>query len=135
MTTRAQFQARAGEMLADAQVLMEAGRAANAYYLAGYAVEMALKAVIAREFRGEDLPDRRFVTDAHTHDLNALLRLAELQTILRSSGVPLQRSWATVEGWSERSRYTSASLAEASNLLAAVGDPDAGVLLWLTTLW
>lgn len=135
MTTRAQFQVRGSQMLADAQTLLDAGRAANAYYLAGYAVEMALKAVIARRFTAEDLPDRRFVSEVHTHDVSILLKLAQMQNALNAGGLPLQRSWATVSGWSERSRYEFASQAEAVELLAAIADPVDGVFPWLTTFW
>jgi HEPN domain-containing protein len=46
----------------DALLLLQHGRHSNAYYLSGYAVEIALKAIIATEFRHDTFPDRDFVT-------------------------------------------------------------------------
>jgi len=56
----------------------------GAYYLAGYAVECALKAAISKLNNLHDFPDRKFVTECHTHDLAALMRLAQLEPALRS---------------------------------------------------
>ena len=48
--------------LEDAKLLLSAGRPANAYYLAGYAVELMLKAVVSSRFRTDTLPDRGLST-------------------------------------------------------------------------
>jgi HEPN domain-containing protein len=42
--------------LEDAKLLLSAGRADNAYYLAGYAVELMLKAILSGRFR--EIPSR-----------------------------------------------------------------------------
>jgi hypothetical protein len=47
---RAELQQLAEARLADAQVLLEAGRLDGAYYLLGYVVECALKSCIAKQF-------------------------------------------------------------------------------------
>jgi HEPN domain-containing protein len=47
--------------LADAKLLLSAGRGANAYYLAGYAVELMLKAILSGRFRENTLPDRTLI--------------------------------------------------------------------------
>jgi len=44
--------------VADAAYLLRGNRYAAAYYLAGYAIECALKACIARQFRGSNIPDK-----------------------------------------------------------------------------
>ena len=44
----------------------------GAYYLAGYAIECALKACIAKATRRYDFPDRKKVDASHTHDLREL---------------------------------------------------------------
>ncbi|MGD0298300.1 MAG: HEPN domain-containing protein [Bryobacteraceae bacterium] len=46
--------------LADAQVLLEQKRWPGAYYLAGYSVECALKACIAKLTKVHDFPDTDF---------------------------------------------------------------------------
>jgi HEPN domain-containing protein len=45
--------------LKEAKALLKVGMADGAYYLAGYAVECALKACIAKETRRYDFPDKR----------------------------------------------------------------------------
>jgi len=45
----------------------------GAYYLAGYAVECALKACIAKKTQRHEFPDKRRVDASHTHNLIQLL--------------------------------------------------------------
>jgi HEPN domain-containing protein len=51
MTTHAELKKLARIRLADANALYEARRYAGAYYMAGYAIECAIKAILAKEFR------------------------------------------------------------------------------------
>ena len=61
----------------EARVLLNKGCCyAGAYYLAGYSVECALKACVAKQIRKHDFPDRKLIQDSYTHDLNKLLGLA-----------------------------------------------------------
>jgi HEPN domain-containing protein len=53
---RRDFQKLALIRIADAQVLFQNGRYDAAYYLAGYAVECALKACIAKQTMRHDFP-------------------------------------------------------------------------------
>src|ERR1700760_4461378 len=76
---RTTFQQLAESRLAEARLLFAGGFPSGAYYLAGYAIECALKAVIAEDFRASEIPELKYVRDVHTHDLSALLRLAELE--------------------------------------------------------
>ncbi len=65
--------------LGDAQALLELKRWPGAYYLAGYSVECALKACIAKLTKVHDFPDRDFARDIYTHRLAVLVGLAELE--------------------------------------------------------
>jgi HEPN domain-containing protein len=65
---RATFQQLAEERLAEARALLETGHPSGAYYLAGYAIECALKARIAADFRADEIPDLRRVRDIYVHD-------------------------------------------------------------------
>jgi len=65
--------------LLEARALLKAGLPDGAYYLAGYAVECALKACIAKETKRYEFPEKRRVNASHTHDLADLLKVAELQ--------------------------------------------------------
>jgi HEPN domain-containing protein len=65
--------------LREARVLLNNRYYEGAYYLLGYAVECAFKSCIARQTRRHDFPDKNFVNDIYTHDLNKLLRLSGLE--------------------------------------------------------
>jgi HEPN domain-containing protein len=119
--------------LADAIYLQAAGRSANAYYLAGYAVELMLKAVISTRFKAETLPDRKLVDQLHSHRLADLARVAGLseEIKLRSETDPIFKAvWETTVGWSEGARYTDRG-SEAEQLIRAIADPVRGILGWI----
>ena len=78
--TRHDFQELAEIRLRDARTLLRAKCYDGAYYLAGYAVECALKACVARRIKRYEFPDRDFVRKAYTHDLTDLARLAGIET-------------------------------------------------------
>ena len=77
---RADLQALADVRIEEAKALFGANPPLpdGAYSLAGYAVECALKAVIAGLNNQHDWPEKRFVNDCHTHDILDLVRLARL---------------------------------------------------------
>src|SRR3954470_23776101 len=96
---RATFQQLAELRLAEAKLLLENGLPSGAYYLAGYAVECALKSIIAAGFRANEIPDKSLVNSVYTHNLKDLLNLAELKGALDeaiSQNPDLRESWATV---------------------------------------
>ena len=74
---RLEFQDLAVERLGDAEALLSAGRYAGAYYLAGYAVECALKACIARKTKQDDFPPKE-AKDYWVHRIPDLLGFAGL---------------------------------------------------------
>jgi HEPN domain-containing protein len=57
---RSELQTRAQAKLDDAILLLQHGRYTNAYYIAGYAVELGLKACIAAQIDAETIPDKAF---------------------------------------------------------------------------
>lgn len=74
--------------LEEAACLLAAGHFSGAYYLGGYAVELALKACIAATFQSNAIPDRKRVERTFTDDLSQLVGLAELQAdLLKKSRV------------------------------------------------
>lgn len=127
------------ERVADAAALLEAGRFQAAYYLCGYAVEFALKACIARQFREFDFPDRKVVNDSYVHDLNKLLNVSRMAQLYRdevNQNDTFAENWVIVQDWSEASRY-DAEITEtaAKALFLATTDPIDGVLTWLKKYW
>jgi HEPN domain-containing protein len=131
------LQAIALAKLEDAQLLLDAGRYSNAYYLAGYAVEVGLKAAIAKQFLAGVIPDRAFVNNVHTHDLSKLLGLAGLSEALAIAQKAPQfaANWLVTSQWSEASRYEMIDVFRARELVAAVGDEGTGVFQWLKPHW
>jgi HEPN domain-containing protein len=59
--------------LAGARLLHANKRYANVNYLAAYAVELMLNAVLPARFQADTIPSRDFVKDIYTHDFNKLL--------------------------------------------------------------
>jgi HEPN domain-containing protein len=129
--TRTQFQELAQVRIDDAKVLMAAGRFDGAYYLAGYAVECALKACIAQQFKTDEIPNKGAVDKIYVHNLDTLLALSKLD-----KPKELNINWAIVSGWSEHSRYDGGkSKKEVQDLLEAITNPTEGVLEWIRKFW
>src|SRR5258708_26287810 len=79
---RAVLQAIAQAKLDDALLLFQHRRFSNAYYLAGYAVEIGLKACIAKQISAETIPDKAFINDIFKHGLRELIGVAGLSAEL-----------------------------------------------------
>jgi len=135
---RTQLQQLARERLLEAKALLAAKRWSGAYYLAGYAVECALKACIAKRVQAEDFPDRKLAQDAWTHNIENLVIVAGLKDA-RNADVQanpiFSSNWATVAGWTESSRYEFKSKGEAQALYDAITDAKHGVLQWVKLHW
>jgi len=133
---RRDFQSLAETRLSDAQALLASGRFDGAYYLAGYAVECALKACIAKNTQRHDFPDRTTVNGSYTHNLNGLLNIAQLDSSLRTDlDAILRVNWATAANWKEDSRYARTTQKEAEDLFSAIADRRHGVMSWLRRRW
>jgi len=135
---RADLQALATTRLEDARTLLRNERFAGAYYLAGYAVECALKSCIAKRTREHDFPDKSTVAQSWTHDLEKLVKTAQMELALQQridSDRVFARCWNEVKEWSEESRYDSIAPLKAQALLRAIEEPGHGVLSWLRECW
>jgi HEPN domain-containing protein len=135
---RAELQRLAKERISDAKVLLGARHWSAAYYLAGYVVECALKACIAKLMKPEEFPDKIFAEKCWTHNLPQLLGLAGLKADLDTAtqaDPDLADNWDTVKEWTESSRYARTTKAKAENLYEANTDRKHGVLSWLKRRW
>lgn len=122
----------------EAQILFRARQYSGSYYLAGYALECALKACIARQFRRYEFPDRKVVNDSYTHDLGKLLGVAHLEEArLERAGEDevFRKNWDVVSLWSEASRYGTTDRAHCATFLSAIMEESHGVLPWVEGLW
>ena len=66
--------------LSDSVFLLGNNRASNAYYLGGYAIELALKACIAKQMQAGVIPDKQLILDTYTHNYIKLIGVAGLTT-------------------------------------------------------
>jgi AbiV family abortive infection protein len=82
---RNDLQANAQAKLDDAIILLQNGRYSNAYYLAGYAVEIGLKACIAARITAETIPDKEFIKGILNHQFTRLVGLAGLSRLQKNS--------------------------------------------------
>jgi len=76
---RADFQKLSRLRIKEAKALLDGGLYSGAYYLAGYAVECALKACIAKLTKEHDFPDREVVNKSWSHRLSQLVEVAGLE--------------------------------------------------------
>jgi hypothetical protein len=139
LVNRQDFQDLALIRLAESEVLLGGGKNEGAFYLAGYAVECALKACIAKETKEFDFPpDRKTIEQYYSHNLEGLVKAAGLETQLRDDSQQdpdLASNWDKVRVWSEQSRYQRRTQQEAQELIEAIAEPIHGVLEWLKLRW
>ena len=136
--TKPDLEALAETRLQDALLLFQAGRSSSAYYLAGYAVELALKACVAKAFQPNAIPDKAFVNEIYTHSLEKLLSTAGLSPLFSvdSKADPeLAAAWGIASKWTESSRYLLWDTISAGSLIGAIGDPNHGVFQWVKKHW
>jgi HEPN domain-containing protein len=135
---RADLQKLSNARIREAKILFNAGEYSGAYYLAGYAVECALKACIAKAVKRYDFPDKSLAQDSYVHDLGKLLKLAdpnsELVTATQVNPL-LNASWNLVKSWTEQSRYTIKAKNEAEAVIDAITRKRDGVLPWIKRRW
>jgi hypothetical protein len=135
---RTDFQQLADVRIDEAKKLLDAGGFDGAYYLAGYAVECALKACVAKLTNQHDYPDKRFASDCYTHDIEVLVKLAGLKPTRDAdagANALLGTNWLIVKDWSESSRYQRNTHPQAQELYNAITDNTNGVLPWIKAHW
>jgi HEPN domain-containing protein len=121
----------------EATALFKLGEYSGAYYLAGYAIECALKACFAKAVRRHDFPDKSRSRKVFIHNLPELLDLAELKKDLKvamQADPILEAAWNVVCDWTEESRYAVWTRADAQKVLGAVKGRG-GVLPWIKRRW
>ena len=123
----------------EARTLLRSGQYSGAYYLLGYSVECALKSCLSKQLRKNDLPDKKFINDAYTHNLEQLLGLSGLRPEFeeaRRQDAGLELNWAIVKDWSESSRYDpSITELQARDFFSACTGRRSGVLRWIRERW
>lgn len=98
---RYDFQKLATVRAREAKLLLNKKFYNGAYYLAGYAIECALKACIAKDTkRFEFPPNRKIIEKVYTHDLKELLAAAGLKALFDNelkTNQELEKYWSSVK--------------------------------------
>lgn len=137
---RADLQQLAEDRILDAQALLASSRWSGAYYLAGYAVECGLKSCVLAYIiqSGVIFADKKFAERCWTHDVDELVKLAELEPVRRleiAASPQFGENWLVATAWTETSRYQQKSQLEAEDLVNAVSHNTQGVLQWIRKYW
>jgi HEPN domain-containing protein len=134
---RIQLQQLAEERIRDAEALLNAAQWSGAYYLAGYSVECALKACIAKLTNQHDFPNKDLAVRSHTHKIQDLVKLAGLdaQHTAKVTNPRFAANWLLVQAWDEKARYGQWSEAEARAIVTAITDLASGVMPWIRANW
>jgi len=121
----------------ESRILLAKGKQQGAYYLAGYAVECALKACIAKKTRRYEFPPKKsYVEKIYQHNLDGLVNAAGLDAELKneiSANLAFAANWTTVKDWTAETRYRTSGL-NGKDMYNAVVGAD-GVLPWIKLRW
>lgn len=132
--------------LQEAHALLAMGHPDGAYYLGGYALELALKAIICKNwdvgdlFADSNVHPKESIRVLKVHDLSRLLLfsgLIEKHKIEKRSNIIFSTYWNYVEKWHESARYDQGkySTHEVQIFLNSIDDPSNGILTWLKKHW
>lgn len=135
---RTDLQAIAQSKIDDAELLLEHHRYSNSYYLAGFAVEIAIKACIAKQIAAETIPDKNYIQAIHVHNIAELVGLAGLKPELQNKQTAdpeFHTYWGIATKWKTDSRYQAIDPTSCQLLIQAVVEPEHGVLPWIKTYW
>ena len=125
--------------LKESAKLLECGFFCGAYYLAGYSVECAIKACIAKQTRQCEFPNKDLANKAWVHDLEQLIGLAGIAAELRTemkSNKALELNWTIVKDWNESFRYElGISSSQARDYYSACSARKNGILPWVKKRW
>jgi hypothetical protein len=92
--------------LIDAAILLKEGRFDTAYYLCGYAIELALKRRICLTLDWDGFPKKDFpdLGSFKTHKLAPLLTMSGLEKKIKKDYLSV---WSVVVDWDPEIRYSS----------------------------
>lgn len=133
---RKDFQDLAGIRIREARALLGVHLFNGAYYIGGLAaVECALKACLARKTERYEFPDLTRTRGLYTHNLEDLVKQADLQDAMRKADMAIQEAWARARSWKVEVMYQLAvSETDAAEFVRSVGGRK-GVLPWVKQYW
>ena len=131
--------------LKEAKVLCDNGLYDGSCYLAGYCIELALKAAICKRMGTPDFFQTIRPETARAfkiHNLEELVSLAGLYTQFNervNTNIQFGNNWSFIKttiNWSEQLRYQSGkNQIETQTMLLALTDAQNGILPWIKKHW
>ncbi len=120
--------------LKEAKILYYNKLYSGAYYLAGYAIEIGMKACFCKQIKKYTMPDKDALNNVYVHDLNKLRDTCGLKAEFEKDSiinVLLTQKWGTVKDWSEKSRYIEINQSDSKDMI------DSVVIIfdWIQTKW
>ena len=131
--------------LKEANILCKNSMYDGSCYLAGYCIELALKAAICKRMGTPNFFESIRPETARAfkiHNLDELITLAGLRPkfdVQFNSNVHFQDNWSFIKitiNWSEQLRYqVGKNQIETQSMLLALSDPQNGILPWIKKHW
>ena len=131
--------------LKEAKILCNSRMYDGSCYLAGYCIELALKAAICKRMGTPHFFESIRPETARAfkiHNLDELITLAGLRTqfdVQFNSNVLFQTNWSFIKttiNWSEQLRYQiGKNQVVTQTMLLALTDPQNGILPWIKKHW
>ena len=130
--------------LRESKALLDAGFPDGAYYLAGYVIELALKARICKILQWDTYPHqdiKEINKEFKTHKLYQLILLAGLSKDLENKKLndKFSENWSLIADWNESMRYKKSTGKtrdeEVKNTIFAIEDSQNGIFTWLKNTW
>src|SRR5258708_4220596 len=133
VTSRPDFERLLVLRMEEAKLLLDQKDWDGAYYLAGYAVEFALKIrIISQLMKSDSFPEKKLAENFYKHDLTLLRKAAGLDDEM-DKDTAVSPQWEIVSDWSEQTRYEIGTTEqEARALYDAI---EKGVLPWIKARW
>lgn len=129
----------AANKLDEARVLLQQKLWTGAYYMAGLAIECALKSCLAAEVKEHDFPDKEFVNAMYVHNLEKLFKLNGALWVALQADMKVDQklnvNWSTVKDWDDSRRYAIVAELEARALYDAITEAGSGLMVWIKGRW
>lgn len=153
MPTRNEFRQSAEMRIKESKILFRNKQFEGAFYLAGYAIEFALKAAVCRNLDIDDFFNENPSTklkggltrEFKTHDISTLIILAGLIKKLdghKAIDPDFMVNWSYIEqmNWTEQCRYDCPNpikynQTDVKAFIDAIDNRKGGFLRWISKFW